>query len=140
MAGVVRSREVRLGIRLQEQLLLPRVDVDAERPLLVRAHPGEELLPDAERGLPVARAFLRPGERASELAYGVPVGQREPALGGSPLRVAREAVVGDRLPHRRIRDELAEARTDAGILVECGHADGDRTTVGALGPEVCATK
>jgi len=53
-----------------------------------------------------------------------------PALGK-----ARQAVVGNRLPRRRVRDELPHRRTDARVLVERPHADPDRLGVRRSGAE-----
>src|SRR3954453_5395880 len=50
--------------------------------------------------------------------------QRVPALG-----VARQSVVGDRLPDGGVGDELAHARPDSRVAVEGPHADPDRVGV-----------
>src|SRR2546428_13843753 len=66
------------------------------------------------------------------VSLSVPAGAiclRSPRAGAGPgqvvarlgLVVAREAVVRDRLPGRRVRHERAPARPDAGIAVEGAH-------------------
>jgi hypothetical protein len=52
--------------------------------------------------------------------------------GGRPLGVARQAVVGDRLPLRRVGGELPEHRAHARIAVEGAHPDAGDRAVGLL--------
>src|SRR4051794_41100602 len=51
------------------------------------------------------------------------------------LRMARQPVVGQRLPRCRVAHELARARADPGVLVEGAHADPDRVGVAGIAPE-----
>jgi len=64
----------------------------------------------------------------------------DPAAGGSTWRVAAllvtgQTVVGDRLPGRRIGDELADARADPRVTIERSHPDADRIGVAGVAAE-----
>jgi len=64
----------------------------------------------------------------------------DPAAGGSTWRVAAllvtgQTVVGDRLPGRRIGDELADARPDPRVTIERSHPDADRIGVAGVAAE-----
>src|SRR5947207_4820997 len=56
-------------------------------------------------------------------------------LAVTALGVGGHSVVGDRLPGRGVGDELADARPDAGIVVEGSHADADRIGVARIAAE-----
>jgi hypothetical protein len=89
--------------------------------------------------------WVTAGAEAALVALGVALAavlwrRRRPAeLRRPPLRKARQPVVGDRLPARRVRDELAVGRADARVLVEAAETDpAHRRIVGVLRPEVRA--
>ena len=54
------------------------------------------------------------------------------ALGVAALRMAGETVIRDRLPRRRVGDELAHARADARVVVERAEPDADRVGVAGV--------
>lgn len=74
MAVVVRRGEVGVA-RLEEELLLARVDANGERVarVTVRTDPGEELAADLESRLAVRRRLLGSGKRPGDGTDGVPV-------------------------------------------------------------------
>ena len=84
----------------------------------------------ARRGREAARGTRGwPGAGAHRSQVSAPLRRK-------PFRVARKAVVGDRLPLGRVRHELPVARPDARVLVEGAHPDArDLLRVRANAPE-----
>ena len=87
-AVVVRAREVDVGVRVEDELLLVAVDADGEPAAVsLPRGPGEELAPDAKGG-PVLARLLDFGERERKLV------NRRPVNHGSshhPRRAGRRA-------------------------------------------------
>ncbi len=79
-------------------------------------------------GLPVVAAGLEGSSSSDRTCRRHRDPRRRPGVSAlrGDSRVARQSVVGDRLPRRGIGDELANARADPGIVIEGAHTDADR--------------
>src|SRR5205807_2698039 len=64
-----------------------------------------------------------------------PRAHRMSSVRWAPLGVARQAVIRDRLPRSGVGDELAGARTDAGVLIEDADPHSDLLRILAIARE-----
>jgi len=72
--GIVRAREVRVGVGVEEQLLLVAVDSDGEPAAVALARLPREALPVHAECDPASRRLLHPRERERDLPNRLPVG------------------------------------------------------------------